>query len=130
MRGRRHMRRTGERGEGNFSTVVAFALLIAVGLACWNLIPVYYAHYDFTDKVEEICRMPRYKARTDEALMDMLMKDVRDHKLDAWITPQNFQIHTSDTYRTISVSYARDVKILPGWTRTFKFEYTSEQPLI
>jgi hypothetical protein len=124
------MRRRGERGEGNFSTIVAFALLIAVGLACWNVIPVYYTHYDFADKVEEICRMPRYKARTDEALMNMLMKDVRDHELDQWITPQNFQITTSDTYRRITVSYDRDVKVLPGWTRTFHFDYTTEQPLI
>ena len=47
------MLRTSERGEGRMSTFIFFALLIAAGLAAWNLIPVYYAHYDFTDKASE-----------------------------------------------------------------------------
>ena len=127
---RRHMQRTRERGDSRVSTMIFFALLIAFGIAAWNLIPVFYAHYDFTDKVEEICRTPRYKARTNEALMDMLMKEVDRHKLDPYIGPRNFEIRTSDAYRQISVYYEREVQILPGWKRLFKFDYTSEQPLI
>jgi len=124
------MRRTRERGEGNFGTILLFVLLAAVGLAAWNLIPVYYTHYDFTDKVEDICRTPRYKLRTEGAMMDMLMKEVVALKLDDWIGPANFEIRTTDTYRQILLYYERDVQILPGWKRTFKFDYTAEQPLL
>jgi len=127
---RRHMRRTRERGDSRISTMIFFALLIAFGIAAWNLIPVYYAHYDFTDKVEEVCRTPRYKARTDDILIDMLMKQARADHLDPYIGPRNFEIRTSETYRQISVYYEREVQILPGWKRLFKFDYTSEQPLI
>ena len=48
------MRRMSERGEGRLGTFIFFALLAAIGLAAWNVVPVYYDHYDFTDAVEEI----------------------------------------------------------------------------
>jgi hypothetical protein len=128
------MRRRSERGEGNVSTIIFFALLIAAGLAAWNLIPVYYAHYDFTDKVEEICRTPKYKLRrgvsSDKAIMDMLMKEVGERRLGEWIGPESFRISETDHDRIIEMYYTRPVTILPGWTREIEFEYTADQPLI
>ena len=111
-------------------TLVALVLLVAVGLAAWNLIPVYYAHYDFTDAVEEICRTPRYKARTEEAIKDMLMKEVRQRGLEQWVGPNSFQISTSDRNRVINVEYEREVTIIPGWKKVIEFKYTAEQPLL
>jgi hypothetical protein len=128
------MRRRSERGEGNVSTIIFFVLLIAAGLAAWNLIPVYYAHYDFTDKVEEICRTPRYQLRRgvspEKAISDMLMKEVDNRRLTQWIKPANFRISETDHDRMIELKYTRSVTILPGWTRDFHFEYTADQPLI
>jgi hypothetical protein len=124
------MRRTSERGDSRVGTLIFFALLIAVGLAAWNLIPVYYAHYDFTDAVEEICRTPRYKARNPQAIRDMLIKEVRNRELEQWITPDSFQISTTDRNRQIHVYYEREVDVLPGWKKLIKFEYTAEQPLL
>ena len=65
------MRRRNERGEGQVGVIIALALVVAVGLAAWNVIPVYYDHYDFTDAMEEICRTPKHKARNDKAIKDM-----------------------------------------------------------
>jgi hypothetical protein len=124
------MRRMSERGETSVSTLIFFALLIAVGLAAWNLIPVYYVHYDFTDAVEEICRTPRYKARTPEVIKEMLLKEVRERELEQWIYPDSFKISTSDRNRRIEVNYEREVTILPGWKKVIKFNYVAEQPLI
>jgi hypothetical protein len=124
------MRRTTERGEGHLGGLILLVLLLVVGLAAWNLVPVYYDHYDFKDKVNEICRAPRYKARNDEAIMEMLMKEVRERRLTQWIGPENFEVSTTDTSRQIRVYYEREVEILPGFKRTLKFEYTSDQPLI
>ena len=128
------MRRTSERGEGRLSAFIFFALLIAAGLAAWNLIPVYYAHYDFTDKVEEICRTPRYQLRRtvseEQALREMLMEEVRERRLGQWIKPRNIRISGTEHSRQIQVSYDREVEILPGWKRVFHFDYTADQPLI
>jgi hypothetical protein len=111
-------------------TLIFFALLAAVGLAAWNVIPVIYDHYDFTDAVEEICRTPRYKARTNQVIKDMLLKEVRSRQLGDWITPDSFVVSTSDRNRQIQVKYDREVDILPGWKHLFKFEYLAEQPLL
>jgi hypothetical protein len=128
------MRRTSERGEGRMSAFIFFALLIAAGLAAWNLIPVYYAHYDFTDKVEEICRTPRYQLRRGvpehEAVMDMLMDEVKERRLTQWIKPDSFRIVSTEHSRQIFLNYDREVQILPGWSRVINFDYEADQPLI
>jgi hypothetical protein len=116
------------------STIIFFALLIAAGLAAWNLIPVYYAHYDFTDKVEEICRTPRYQLRRGvpehEAVMEMLMDEVRERRLTQWITPKSFRVVSTEHSRQIFLNYDREVEILPGWSRVIEFDYEADQPLI
>jgi hypothetical protein len=124
------MRRTSERGDTRVGTLIFFALLIAVGLAAWNVIPVYYVHYDFTDAMEEVCRTPLYKARTPQAIQEMLIKEVRKRELEQWITPDSFQISTTDRNRRIQLTYDREVTVLPGWKKVIKFDYTAEQPLI
>jgi hypothetical protein len=55
---------------------------------------------------------------------------VRERRLDQWIGPESFEISTTETSRQIHVYYERDVQVLPGWKRTIKFDYISDQPLI
>jgi hypothetical protein len=124
------MGRTSERGEGKLGTIIFFGLLVAIGMAAWNVIPVYYEHYDFTDVVEEVCRTPVYKARTPEIIKGMLMKEVQERRLGQWIGPENFQITKNARSRQITLRYERKAKVLPGWERVFRFEYTADQPLI
>ena len=124
------MRPRNERGEGNLSTLVFLAIVIAAGYAAWNVAPVYLDHYSFVDKVNEICRTPRYKAPTDERVMDMLMKEVRERRIDTWIRPQSFKISTTETSRRINLSYEREAQVLPGWKKVFKFDFQSDQPLV
>ncbi len=118
-----------ERGEGKLRGLILLVLLLALGLAAWHLIPVYYVHYDFVDKVNEICRTPRYKAGEDD-IQRMLMREVRSRDLDQWIGAENFQITTSDHNRTIKLYYEREVEVLPGWKKTFRFDFTADQPLL
>jgi hypothetical protein len=127
---RMEMTRRSERGEGRLGSLILLVLLVAVGLAAWNLIPVYWEHYDFKDKVNEICRQPRYKARNDQEVMNMLMKEVTERRLTPWINQQSFDISTTETSRQIHVHYERPVEILPGFKRTLIFDYTADQPLI
>jgi hypothetical protein len=123
------MKRKSERGQGRLGGLVFLVLIVAVGLAAWNVVPVYIAHYDFTDRVEEVCRTPRYKG-TDEDLLRMLTDEVAKRRLDPWIGPEAFEISTVDRGRRIKLYYEREVVVLPGWKKKLKFSYTAEQPLL
>ena len=125
------MGRKSERGEGKLGGLVLLVALIAGGLAAWHIIPVYYDHYDFVDKVNEICRTPRYKVRKgDEDIKKMLMDEVSKRRLNAWIGPESFAINTTDSSRQIELYYERECEVLPGFKKTFKFSFKADQPLI
>jgi hypothetical protein len=124
------MRALKERGEGKIGTIIMLLLIVGAGYAAWNVAPAYMDHYDFVDKVNEICRTPKYKAPTDEAILDMLMKEVRNRRLSDWIGRNNFKISTVDTSRRISLSYEREVQILPSMKKKLRFEFTADQPLV
>jgi hypothetical protein len=124
------MGRNGERGEGQISSFLTLAVIVALGWAAWNVAPIYIDHYSFQDKVIEIARTPVYKARTDEKILDMLMKEVRERRLNDWIDRNNFQILTTETSRRITVTYARPAKVLPGWEQAFHLRIDADQPLI
>ena len=123
------MRRKSERGQGRLGGLVVLVLLAAVVYAGWNVVPVYVDHYSFTDKVVEVCRTPKYKGGDDD-LYRMLLKEVDERRLDPWISRESFDIRTSERGRIITLDYEREAKILPGWTKTFRFSFKVDQPLI
>ncbi|HEY8234092.1 MAG TPA: hypothetical protein VIJ10_15625 [Vicinamibacteria bacterium] len=125
------MGRKSERGEGKLGGFILLVVVVAAGLAAWNVVPVYYDHYDFVDKVNEICRTPPYKARQgDESIKKMLMDEVSKRRLGTWIGPESFLITSSPTARQIELYYEREVDVLPGFKKVFKFDFKSDQPLI
>ena len=127
------MGRKKEKGEGRLGSLIALAILVLGGLAAWHVIPVYYDHYDFVDKVNEICRTPTYKLRQppgDEGIKKMLMDEVSKRRLGAWIGPESFAVSTTATNRQIQLYYEREVEVLPGFKKVFKFNVTADQPLI
>jgi len=125
------MRRKSEKGEGRLGGLISLVLVLALALAAWRVAPVYFDHYDFVDKVNEICRTPKYKVRAgDEGIMKMLTDEVQKRRLGQWIGPESFTISTVETSRQIQLYYEREVEILPGWKKTLKFEYLADQPLI
>jgi hypothetical protein len=118
-----------ERGEGSrlqsFIWLAIFGLVVYAG---WNVVPIYIAQYSLADKVNQICRTPRNVK--DEQLVDMMMKEVVEHRLDPYIQKSCFKIQTLDTSRRINCEYQREGVVLPGWTRTFRFRIAADQPLI
>jgi len=119
-----------ERGEGKLGGIIALALIFGAAYAAWNVAPAYMDHYDFVDKINEICRTPKYKAPTEDKIIEMLMKEVRNRRLDTWIGPSSFKVNTVDTSRRIALTYEREVQLLPGMKKKLKFDFTSDQPLI
>ena len=123
------MRRKSESGQGRLSGLVLLVLIAAAVYAGFNVVPVYIDHYSFTDKVVEVCRTPKYKAGDDD-LYRTLLREVDERRLADWIGRENFDIRTSERGRIITLDYEREAKVLPGWTRVFKFSFKVDQPLI
>jgi len=125
------MGRMKEKGEGRLGSLIMLAVLALGGLAAWHVVPVYYDHYDFVDKLNEICRTPMYKVRNgDEGIKKMLMDEVAKRRLGTWIGPESFAVSTTPNNRQIQLYYEREVEVLPGFKKTFKFNFTADQPLI
>jgi hypothetical protein len=125
------MRRTSEKGEGKLGGLIFLVVVLAGALAAWNVAPAYFDHYDFVDKVNEICRTPKYRIRGgDEGVVKMLMEEVTKRRLGKWIGPESFTVNTTDFNRQIELYYEREVEILPGWKKTLKFSYSADQPLV
>src|SRR5688572_11450773 len=122
------MRRSEERGEGKFGTIVGLLVMGAVVLAGWNVIPVYYANYAFHDKMLEFARLDRNNK--DEDIFKKMMVEARDLKIDEYINKQNCQIATHERSRKITCAYARTVNVIPGYKHTFRFQNEAEQPLL
>ena len=123
------MRRKGERGAAQLSSIISLVALVAVAWAAWNVGPMYFANYDFADKVNEIARTPKYRAN-DDKIREMLTKEIRERRLDEFIARENITVRTTDTSRRIEIFYERAAKVLPGWERTFEFSILADQPLI
>jgi hypothetical protein len=122
------MRDGHERGEGKLGTLVGLVLFVAVILAIWNLGPVFWADYNFKDKLNEMARVGRH--RSDEDILRMIMHEVSDNKLEGYINSHTCKINTLETRRTILGEDDRTVDILPGFRHTFHFKDEADQPLL
>lgn len=118
-----------EKGEARLSSIIWLVVLIGFGYAVWHVGPVYFAGYSLVDKMNEMARAPKYN-HPDEKILDNLMKEVRERRLDQWIVRSDFKVNTLDHSRRISVEYDVPIEVLPGWTRNFHFKHDVDQPII
>lgn len=117
-----------ERGEGRAQSIIWLGIFALAIYAGWNVIPVYFSHYSLGDKVNQICRTPR--AAKDEHIVEMLHREVVEHRLEPYIQRSCFKITTLDTSRRITCEYTREYRVLPGWNRTSRFVLSADQPLV
>ncbi len=118
-----------ERGEVRISSLITVLILVAAGLAAWNVIPVYYANYSFSDTMVELARRPKYN-NSDAEIMRQLEKKARELKLEDYINVRTCKIQTMDFRRKITCEYDRVEQVIPGWNRTFQFRNEADQPLL
>ena len=123
------MRFSSEKGEGRLSSIIWMLALIGFGYATWHVGPVYFAGYSLVDKMNEMARAPKYN-HPDEKILDTLMKEVRELRLEQWIVRSDFKVNTYENSRRISVEYDVLIDVLPGYKRTFHFKHDVDQPII
>ena len=123
------MRHRSEKGEGRLSSLFWLVGFAALAYAGWNLFPVYFSNYSLQDKMIEVSRLGR-AMNPDEKILDMLMKEVRDLDLSAYVRRSDFRIQTEELRRRIWVDYDRVATVLPGWKKKFHFSIEVDQPLL
>jgi len=114
---------SGERGGARFSTIVSIALFAVFALAMYNVLPVYIADYTLHDEMIQIARRPDIGNEPGKETVDRLMEQVRELELEGYISANQIKVNKRGGSRQIVVSYAREVTILPNWTRTFEFHH-------
>jgi len=107
--------RHGEKGGSTLSNIFWLVALVAFGYACWNFIPAYYNHYSLHDRALEYCRQMPGPNATDSIIIQKLMRDVEELKLDPYIYPQNIKVTTKEGSRAIRIEYQREIPIVPGY---------------
>ena len=123
------MRLRSEKGEGRLSSIIWLLALVGFAWATWHVGPVYFAGYSLVDKMNEMARAAKYN-HPDEKILDTLMKEVRERRLDQWIVRSDFKVNTFDNSRRIAVEYDVPIEVLPGWKRNFHFKHEVDQPII
>jgi hypothetical protein len=123
------MQRKTERGEGKLGAILTLLFLAAAIYAAWNVAPAYVENSFLKDKMNEVARTPK-GLTTDEKLLDQLDRYVREERLTAYLQRTMFVISTVETSRRISVTYQREVQVLPGWKKVLTFTNEVDQPLI
>ena len=123
------MRFSREKGEARLSSFVWLVVLIGFGYAVWHVGPVYFAGFSLADKMNEMARVARYN-NPDEKIVDTLMKEVRERRLDQYIPRSAFKVQTYEGSRRISVEYDVPVDVLPGFKKTLHFKHEADQPII
>ena len=123
------MRPSGERGEGRLGGIIGMIVFVAVCLAAWNTAPAFIADYTFADKLNEFARMNRYQNK-DERIMELVLREASKHRLDDYMGREDCRITTRETSRTIECAYRREIEVLPGFKKTFKFTPSADQPLL
>jgi hypothetical protein len=122
--------RTSEHGKGALSSIMWLAVVALVIYMGLNGAPPYIAHWTLTDKMNEVGRM--HRGYTDDRILEILMKHVREEELDPYIKPQSFKIETRESNRRITVAYDRQVKWLPiaSAQPIVHFTYEAVQPIL
>jgi len=123
------MRFSSEKGEARLSTIIWLLVLVGFGYAVWHVAPTYIAGYNLVDKMNEMARAPKYN-HSDEQILDMLMKEVRNQRLDQYIVRSQWKVQTYENSRKIGVEYDVPLDVLPGYKRTFHFKHDADQPII
>jgi hypothetical protein len=117
-----------ERGSGRLSGLLWLLILIAVIYAAWNVVPVYIKRGNLQDKMIELARSDR--TFTDDEIMGRLMKEVEAQGLQGYIGANSCRLVTREHSRQITCDYEHKTKVLPGYTRVFRFNLKADQPLI
>lgn len=103
------------------------AVVVALLVAAWGIMPPYFNNYQFKDDIIQEARFANASnpPKSDEEMRVSLMKKVKDY--DMPIKPEQIQISRDGSDVIIKVPYTVVVKFLTGQTYTLQFSPGTEK---
>src|ERR1700678_2362197 len=102
--------------------VVILAILGALGLVAWKVIPPYFSNYQFEDSIKTEATQSTYSTRSEEDIREAIIKEARGY--DIALTPKQVHVSRAGGYGTgtlaIEVDYTVPIE-LPGYSTTIDF---------
>ena len=121
----------GERGEGQIGSIVMLIVLIAVAFAAANVGPIYWANYQFEDRLTSIAGSFPPNKEGDVRAKAAIKKAVEDSGLLPYLDPDTCTVTSQGGIgglRTVSCTYTREYKLF-GSRKTKTFENSVSRPM-
>lgn len=121
-----------QRGEGNLGNLVKLAIFAILGLAGYQVAPIYMANFKFTDSLAAfVKRFPPNQAGDVQA-MEALPLVIEEAGLSQWVSASDCTVRfdggKGGGQRTVRCPYKRPYKVL-GQDRVAEFENEVTQPV-
>jgi hypothetical protein len=120
------MRLGTEKGEGKLGAIFGFVVLAAAIYAGVNAGPIYLANWRLEDTMHEAA-LAAPNAAGDAVARKRVMEAVDELGLSDYIGAADVHVQFAAGKRSISASYEREVRFLPGWKKTITFNPSVEQ---
>lgn len=125
--------RRSERGEGNFGNMAKLAVFAILGLAAYNAGPIYFANYQFKDRLTEIAGAFPPNKDGDTRATAAVEQAITDAGLREYLPEGTCTVTSAGGLgglRTVSCIYDRTFKLLPGMSpKTVHFDNTVSRPM-
>lgn len=125
--------RRSERGEGNLGNIIKLIVFGLLAMAAYNAFPVYYADWGFKDRLTALAATGGPGKSGDEHALKGIAAAIEQSELTEYLTVDNCTVTSGGGIggtRTLSCSYDREVKFLPGMApKKMHFENTVSRPM-
>ena len=98
-------------------TIIKLLLVALLANAAWQLFTVYWAHFKFSDAVQQTTQFRGNK--TDAQLRDRILELAG--QFDVPITDENLAIQVVDNHTRVDSSYTRRVELVPTFPYPWRF---------
>ncbi|MBK5256542.1 MAG: 4-phosphopantetheinyl transferase family protein [Vicinamibacteria bacterium] len=120
-----------ERGEGQVGSVVMLIVLIALAVVAVNVGPIWWANYQFEDRLTEIAGKFPPNKNGDVSAKEAIFKAVEDSGLRPYLDPETCEVTSQGGLgglRTVTCTYDREYKIF-GSKKKKTFVVTISRPM-
>jgi tetratricopeptide (TPR) repeat protein len=107
-------------------TVVTVVVLVSVAHATWTFGRPWLRYFLLKDRVADLASA----AVEDGDLREPIGRAIRAQGLEAYLSEDDCAIESERPWRRIRCSYDHPVELLPGVTRTLRFRFEVERPLL
>ena len=110
-----------------FRLIFGFAILLAVVVMGFKLVPPFFSNYQFEDAIKEEAVQATYTTRSEEDVREEVIKQARN--FDIALTPKQVSVVRVGGMGTGTLSIEADYSVpvnLPGYTANLEFHPSSK----